>query len=263
MKHVLLAATLALALAAPARADVKMTQNVSGKGMGMGASSVTTTYLKGLKMRTDTTTGDTVRTMIFDVENQKIYSFDSKKKEADVWDMGEFGKQVGTVVDPGEITASVKPNGQTKQILGKTATGYDMAISVPARMGDPKNGMQMTVMLTGPTWIVKNSPGTAEYQAFYKAAAERGFIFTDPRAAKGQSGQAKATTQMYRELAATGGVPYETEMSIKMAGDGPMAGLMAKMGNISTMSTMTAIEAAPLADDLFMPPAGYKLSLKK
>ena len=78
-----------------------------------------------------------------------------------------------------------------------------------------------------------------------------------------ESGQAKATTQMYRELAATGGVPYETEMSIKMAGDGPMAGLMAKMGNISTTSTMTAIEAAPLPDDLFLPPAGYKLSPKK
>ncbi len=263
MKHMMLVAALALTLAAPARADVKMTQNVSGKGMGISANTVTTTYLKGLKMRTETVTGDTVRTMIFDVENQKIYSFDSKKKEADVWDMAEFGKQTGTMIDPGEITASVKPNGQTKQILGKTATGYDMAISVPARMGDPKNGMQMTVMLAGPTWIVKNSPGTAEFQAFYKAAAERGFIFTDPRAAKGQSGQAKATTQMYRELAATGGVPYETEMNIKMAGDGPMAGLMAKMGNISTLSTMTAIESAPIPDDLFMPPAGYKLSPKK
>jgi hypothetical protein len=42
-----------------------------------------------------------------------------------------------------------------------------------------------------------------------------------------------------------------------------MAGLMAKMGNISTTSTMTAIEAAPLPDDLFLPPAGYKLSPKK
>lgn len=263
MKHVMLAAALALALAAPARADVKMTQNVSGKGMGMGASTVTTTYLKGLKMRTETANGDTVRTMIFDVENQKIYSFDSKKKEADVWDMAEFGKQAGTMIDPAEITASVKPNGQTKQILGKTAAGYDMSISMPTRMGDPKNGMLMTVTLTGPTWIVKNAPGTAEYKAFYMAAAERGFIFSDPRAAKGQSGQAKATTQMYRELAATGGVPYETEMTIKMGGDGPMAGLMAKMGNLTMTTTLTAIETAPLPDDLFMPPAGYKLSPKK
>ena len=49
MKHLILAAVVALAVAAPARADLKLTQNVSGKGMGMNGSTVTTTYIKGLK----------------------------------------------------------------------------------------------------------------------------------------------------------------------------------------------------------------------
>ena len=44
-------------------------------------------------MRTDTVTGDTTRTMIFDVDNQRLYSFDSKKKEADAWDMQAFGAE--------------------------------------------------------------------------------------------------------------------------------------------------------------------------
>jgi hypothetical protein len=263
MKHVILAAVVALAVAAPARADLKLTQNVSGKGMGMGGSTVTTTYIKGLKMRSDMTSGDTTRTTIFDVENQKLYMFDSKKKEVDVWDMADFGKQIGSTVDTSGMTSSLKPNGQTKQIAGKTATGYDMNISLPTQMGDAKNGMQMTVSLSGPTWIVKGGPGTAEFQKFYMAAAEKGFIFSDPRAAKAQPGQAKATTQMYRDIAATGGVPYETEMNIKMSGEGPMAGMMARMGNISTTTVVQSVEVAPLADDLFAPPAGYKLSPKK
>ena len=262
MKHVMLAGIMALALAAPARADVKLTENVGGKGVGMSANMPVTTYIKGLKLRSDSTSGDTVRTTIFDVENQKMYIFDSKKKEADVWDMADFGKQLAAA-DNGEGTASFKPNGQTKQIGGKTATGYDMNITMPSTMGDAKNGMKMTVTLTGTTWIVKGAPGTTDFQKFYSAAADKGFIFTDPRAAKAQPGQARARVQMYRQMAATGGVPYEYLMNIKMSGEGPMAGMMARMGNIEMTSSVQTVEVVQLSDDMFAPPAGYKLNQKK
>lgn len=256
-------AIVALFVAVPARADLKMVQNTAGKGMGMAASSVSTTYIKGLRMRTESVAGGTTRTMIFDVAAQKMYIFDSKKKEVDVWDMADFGQQMATSVDPGAMKASVTPNGQTKQLAGKSAAGYDMNISVPTRLGDQKNGMEMVVSLSGPVWIVKGAPGTQDYLAFYKAAAEKGWIFGDPRAAKGQPGQARATAEMYRQLAAAGGLPYEMEMNIKMGGDGPMAAMMARMGNISMTTTLVSAETAPLADDLFAPPADYKLSPKK
>ena len=42
------------------------------------------------------------------------------------------------------MKASVKANGQTKQIAGKSAAGYDMEVVVPATMGGEK-GMKMTV----------------------------------------------------------------------------------------------------------------------
>lgn len=263
MKRAVYAAVAMLAVGAPARADLKMTQTVSGKGMGMGTDMLTTTYIKGMKMRSDSVTKDVTRSMIFDVEAQKLYIFDSKKKEADVWDMADFGKQTQAAFDPGEMTATVKPNGQTKQVAGRAAAGYDMNITMPARFGDDKNSMKMTVSLTGPVWIVKNAPGTADYLRFYKAAAERGWIFGDPRAAKGASGQMKAMTEMYRQLAETGGLPYETEMTIKMGGDGPMAGMMARMGGMSSTSVVQSTETAPLGDELFAPPAGYKLNPKK
>jgi hypothetical protein len=262
MKHVMLAAIVALAVAVPARADLKLAEATTGKGMGLSGNIASTTYIKGLKMRVDTNRGDKVESMIFDVENQKLYMFDSKKKEADVWDMADFGKQIG-LMDSGAGTSSFKPNGQTKQINGKTATGYDMSIVMPTTMGDGKNGMQMTVNLSGTTWVVKGAPGSADYARFYMAAADKGFIFTDPRAAKGQPGQAKARAQMYRQMAATGGVPFETQMNIKMSGEGPMASMMARVGNIEMLSNTQGAESVQLADDIFAPPAGYKLNPKK
>jgi len=68
---------------------------------------------------------------------------------------------------------------------------------------------------------------------------------------------------MYRQMAEIGGVPYETEMNIKMGGDGPMAAMMAKMGGMSMTSSVQSVETETLSADLFAPPAGYKINVKK
>jgi hypothetical protein len=258
MTRLLLVTVATLALAAPLSADVTIKATMTGKGLGMSGTTTTTTYIKGTRMRSDTVTGDTTRTTIFDIASQKMISFDSKKKEADVYDMQKLSADVAQSVDMSGMKTSITPNGKTKQVAGRAADGYDMDVTVPATMGG-KGGMKMTVSLTGPMWIVKGAPGAADYMHFYKTAVEKGWFFTDPRAAKGQPGQAKAMAEMYRQLAATGGIPYEQEMNIKMGGDGPMASMMAKMGNVSMTTTVTSVEAGALADDLFAPPAGYKL----
>jgi len=129
-------------------------------------------------------------------------------------------------------------------------------------MGGNKE-MMMTVTLSGPVWIVPNAPGAADYARFYKDAVEKGWIFSDPRAAKAQPGQAKAMAEMYNQIAAIGGIPYETDMQIKMGGGGPMGAMLAKIGNVTMTTTINAVEVGALADDLFAPPAGYKLTTKK
>jgi hypothetical protein len=229
---VLVALVGLVALVTPAVADVTIKSSTTGKGIGMGGTVTATTYIKGNKMRTDTVTGDTTRSVIFDLDTQNVQT--------------------------SEMKASVKPNGKTKAIAGHTAAGYDAEITVPATMGG-RDGMKMTVYLTGPMWIVKGAPGAAEYMNFYKNAVDKGWFFTDPRAAKGQPGQAKAMAEMYRQLAATGGIPYEQEMTIKMGGEGPMAGLMAKMGNVTMTTAVSSVEAGAVAVDLFTPPMGYRL----
>jgi hypothetical protein len=247
---------------APAFADVTIKGTIAGKGMGMSGTMNTVTYIRGNKMRTDMLAGDTTRSTIFDLDTQKMITFDSKKKEADVYDMQRMAADMAKGVQVDEMKVSVKPNGKTKPIAGHTATGYDMEISVPASMGGA-GGMKMTVNLVGPMWVVKGAPGTQEYLAFYKNAVDKGWFFTDPRSAKAQPGQAKAMAEVYRQLAATGGIAYETETNIKMSGDGPMAGMLAKMGNISSTQTVTSVDVGGIAADLFAPPAGYKLKEQK
>lgn len=266
MKHAFAALLLSLAVALPASADVTIKMKTGGKGMGMSGDSAGTAYIKGNKMRSDLQMGNKTQTTIFDLDAQKMYIFESGKKEADVWDMGEFAKQMGTSINTAKMEASIKPNGQTKMFGSHTAEGYDMSISVPAGMGGNQD-MQMTVTLAGPVWIVKDAPGADEYANFYKAAAEKGWIFSDPRAAKGQPGQAKAMAEMYKQFADIGGIAYESDINVKMdmggAGGGFMAGMLAKMGNMSMRTEVTDVTTGPLSDDLFAPPAGYKLNTKK
>jgi hypothetical protein len=267
MKRVCVALLASLVLAMPAYADVTIKMSVTSSGMGRTGKTAGTTYIKGNRMRSELQIGDRTQVTIFDLDAQKMYIFETKKKEADVWDMAEFSKAIQTTVDPEQMKASITPNGQTKQFGSLTANGYDMEISVPAAIGGNKD-MTMTVNLTGPVWIVKNAPGTADYNNFYKAAVEKGWIFGDPRAAKGQPGQAKAMAEMYRQFAELGGLAYESNIQIKMGasgagGGGFMSGMLAKMGNLSSQSIIEDVQTGALADDLFAPPADYKLKTQK
>lgn len=253
---------LGLGLTLPAHGDVTMKQTTGGKGMGFSGKAGAVTYIKGNRMRSDVTMGDRTQTTVFDVDAQKMYVFDSRKKEADVWDMAAFGAEMSKAVDVSGAKASLKPNGQTKQIAAHSAAGYDMEVSMQSAMAGSKD-MTITVTLAGPIWIVKNAPGSADYAHFYKAAVEKGWIFSDPRGAKAQPGQAKAMAEMYRQMANIGGIPYETDVQIKMSGSGPMAGILSRIGNVTMTSTVDSVEVGPLADTLFAPPAGYKLNPKK
>ena len=262
MKRIVVGTVLALGLVQMVHADVTLKQTTGGKGMGISGTASGVTYIKGNKMRSDVVMGGKTQTMIFDVDAQELYIFDSKKKEADVWDMATFGTEISKAVDLSDAKASLTANGQTKQIAARSATGYDMEISMQSAMGGSKD-MTMTVTLSGPVWIVKKAPGSADYARFYKAAVAKGWIFSDPRGAKAQPGQAKAMAEMYRQVADIGGIPYETNMQIKMSGSGPMAAILSKMGSMTMTTTVDSVEVGPLADDLFAPPAGYKLNHKK
>jgi hypothetical protein len=256
-----IATILALTVAAPSFADVTIKQTMNGKALGFSGETTGTTYIKGNKMRSDAVFGNRTHTTIFDLDAQKMYAFDSKKKRVDVWDMTTFAAELERTVDMSGAEASFTANGQTKQIAGYTATGYDVEISTRAGMGDAPE-MMMSVTIEGPVWIVEDAPGAADYARFYGAAVDKGWIFSDPRAARAQPGQAKALAEMYRQIADVGGIAYETHAEVKLSGDGPMAAIMARMGRTSFTTVVDSVESSALADELFAPPADYKLDPK-
>jgi hypothetical protein len=261
MNRVLSTALLAFLVATPAAADVTLKQTMSGKALGIGGTAHSTTYIKGAKMRTETVMGNDTRVAIFDLDAQKMYAFELGKKEADVYSLGQLQADMAKAVDVSAMSATFEPNGKTKDIGGKSASGYDMSMTLPTTMGGGE--MKMTLNMSGPVWIVKGAPGSADWAHFYKQAADKGFVFGDPRAVKANPGQTKALTELYRKMADAGGIAYEMEMNMKMEGSGPLAGLMAKMGGGSTTTTTTDVSTAPLADDLFAVPAGTKLKERK
>lgn len=262
MKTTLTAIFLSLALVETASADVTLKLMATGKVLGISGNAPATAYIKGNKMRSEIQLGDKTLVTIFDIDDQKMYIFDTKKKQADVWNMADFAEEISKHVDLSSMKASIKPTGQTKQIAGSTATGYDIDFSMQSAWGGDQQ-MMMTVKLQGPIWIVKGAPGAAEYNNFYKTAVEKGWIFSDPRVAKSQPGQAKAMAQMYKLITDIGGIAYESAPQIQVSGEGPMAGILERISKISFTTLVTKIETGALADDLFRPPNDYKLIPKR
>ena len=69
--------------------------------------------------------------------------------------------------------------------------------------------------------------------------------------------------ELYKEIAASGGLAYETDMQVKLSAEGPMAALFNRMGNVVLSTAIISVETGTLSDDLFAPPANYKLISRK
>lgn len=255
MKSLAIAAGLYVIAASPLHADVTIRSTVSGKGLGMGGGSESVQYIKGTKIRTET--GDNIS--IIDAGTRQMIVLNPKKKEAEIWDVARLQADIQKATGGGEPKVQMTPTGQTKQILGRLCTQYDLAITVPMTMGN--DTMQLT--MSGPVWVAKGAPGSEDYTAFYTAAAEKGLFFGHPQQAKGAGAQMKTTTEMYRTIANIGGVPYQMDMQMKFEGSGMMAAMMNKMGGVSTSSVVTAVSTDPIGDDKFAVPPGWTTKNKQ
>jgi hypothetical protein len=246
-------ALLCCATASPALADVTLKSKGSGTGMVGAVTGDMTQYVKGLKTRTDQTSGAGKQTStIIDIAAKQMISLNHDTKEADVIDMTTLSESLGKA-GATDIAATITPTTQTRQIAGQTCTVHDLKVSVPMQMGKA----QMMMVMSGPQCLVKNGPGQAEFLAFYRAASENGG-FLDATQAKTRPAMAKAMTDMYRKMSELG-VPFATEMKMSMEAEGPMAEMMKKMA--TTISTeVTSISTAPIAAAMFEVPAGYKIN---
>src|SRR3954465_8376183 len=257
-KPLLLAASLACATAA--HADVTVNTTTAGKASFMNVGGDGTTLIKGRRQRTDSLIGGRSVSLIVDIDNLRFVELDDKKKSATVTPLASIADELAKV-GGGAMQATLTKTAQTRTVSGMPCTVHDIRVSMPfTPMGEPGQGMDMNMVLSGTVCLSTAAPGLADYQAFYKAAADSGFIFGNPAAAKSPTGaaQARAYAALTNKMAEAG-MALESHVTLSATGDNPMAGMMAKLAASDISTTVTKVEAGDVPADRFDIPAGYKV----
>jgi hypothetical protein len=258
-RNLLLAAALA-ALAPAVQADVTVTTQTSGKAAFINLGGEGVSQIKGKRMRTDQAVGGRMQSLIVDIDNLRFVDLDDRKKTATVTMLESISDELAKV-GVGAMNATLTRTAQTKQIAGHACDVHDVKVQMPfSPTGQPGQGMDLVMVLSGTVCLSTSAPGLADYQAFYRASADSGFIFGDPRSTKSPTGaaQAKAYAELTRKMAAAG-MALESHIFITASGDNPMAGMMAKLAASEILTTVTRIETTELPADRFDIPAGYKV----
>jgi hypothetical protein len=232
--------------AAPAFADVSVTMNMSMKAGPMAMSGQATTLLKGTKVRSDAKVAGQDMSILFDPVTKQMLMLNHVTREVTVYDPQQA--LAGAAITFGEARASVKPLGQTKEILGHTCQGFTVELAIPMTMG----GETLTMKATGPVWMAKDGPGVAEYKSAQKVLAEAGLSISP----FGQGPSVKGMLEVGKALA-DAGMPLEQDIHMTMEGTGQMAQMMGQMGDMTMKMTVTSISTDPIADEKFVVPAGY------
>lgn len=260
----LILATALLAGATAAQADVTVSSTTSGKAAWFNVGGEGAHYIKGKRMRSDQNVGGRNVALIIDIDNMRFVDINDKKKLATITPLAAIADQLQKVGVKG-INSSLTKTPETKTIAGYSCTVHNVSVEMPfSPTGNPGDGMDATMLMNGTVCLSTSAPGLADYQAFYRASADSGFIFGNPSAAKSPVGaaQAKGYADLTRKMAAAG-MALESHVTISARGDNPMAGLMAKAAASDITTTVTKIETGDVPADKFEIPAGYKQKTEK
>jgi hypothetical protein len=106
--------------------------------------------------------------------------------------------------------------------------------------------------MSGTVWIADKGPGVDEYRALTRAASASG-VSTSFMA---QGPATKGMVELQKAMAEAG-MPLAQEFQMTMEGTGQAAAALGQMGNMTLVTTVTALSTDPIADEVFAPPAGY------
>ncbi|HET7810206.1 MAG TPA: hypothetical protein VFL16_06490 [Steroidobacteraceae bacterium] len=257
----LLAAMAAGSMAA--HADVTVNTTTSGKAL-INISGDGVNLIKGHRMRTDTVVGSRTVSLIVDIDNKQFVEIDDKKKTVTITPLASIADNLAKV-GTGTLEATLTKTAQTKQVAGLPCTVHDISVKIPfSPTGNSGDGMDMVMALSGTVCLSTAAPGLADYQAYYRAAADSGFIFASPATTKSPAGaaSAKAYAALTNKMA-SGGMALESQVHIGAEGSGPMAGIFSKLAAGDITTTVTKIEPGEVPADKFEIPAGYKVKTAK
>jgi hypothetical protein len=233
-------AVICVAVAAPVSADVTLRMTMVESAFDGRVTSVTE-YRKGLKMRTDSSGAAIAsNSVILNLETGLVIMLWHDGKSADVIDFRRMASPLGK----NEVTQSITPTTQSRQIAGSTCTVYNVRSAV--RMAERMIEMAepIAIVMEGSMCLAKNAPGQADFARLSRAMAERAVPVPDPQS---------AIQQQIAEL----GVPYATELTVSLGANVPGA----EMHKIGTHTTeVSSVSTTPIPDSMFEIPADYKVT---
>jgi hypothetical protein len=253
-----------LGAAGAASADVSVTTQTSGNASFINVGGEGVTRIKGNRQRTDQAFGKKMQSLIIDIDGRRWVDIDDKKKSARITPLEAVAAQLQKA-GIGTLDATLTKTAQTKTIAEFECTVHDLRVSMPfSPTGNAGDGMDLTMVMTGTACLSASVPGLADYQAFYRAAADSGFIFGDPRSAKSPTGaaQARAYATLTRKMA-DAGMALESRINIAAEGTSPMAAMFSRLAKSDITTTVTKVETSDLPADIFDVPAGYKVKTDK
>lgn len=251
-------------LGATASADVTVTTQTSGNASFLNVGGEGTTRIKGHRQRTDQAAGKKNQSLVIDIDGRRWIDIDDRKKSARVTPLDSIASELQKI-NAGAISATLEKTAQTRTVAGYPCTVHDIRVSLPfSPTGNAGDGMDLTMVMSGTVCLSTEAPGLADYRAFYRAAADSGFIFGDPRTAKSPTGaaQAKAYAQLTRKMAEAG-MALESRINITADGSNPMAAMFSRLAKSDISTTVTRIETGDLPAETFEIPAGYKVKTDK
>lgn len=260
----LLLSALFAASAMAARADVTVNTITAGKASVMDVTGTGVSLFKGNRMRTDSLMGNRTSALIVDIDARRFVDIDDKKRSALVTPLDSISDELAKVGVAG-LTSSLTKTSQVKKIAGYSCTVHDINVTMPFSLtGNPGDGMDANMVLAGTVCLSGDAPGLADYQQFYRASADSGFIFGDPRGVKSPTGAAtaKAYAALTRKMAEAG-MALESHVKISAQGANPMAQMMSKLAASDITTTVTSVTVGDLPAESFDVPAGYKVKTQK
>jgi hypothetical protein len=264
---------MAVACAATVHADITITVVTSIESAMMAAAGGApptpkiTTRIKGNKARTDVDVNNQTVSTILDLTTKQAIVLVPSQKTAHVVE-AEAAAASSPAPPMPAIDTKVTATGATRQIDGVACDEYAITLKMDmtAMSGQgtvpPETAAMLKdlrVNMSGSAWVARNAPGAAEYRKFQQSAR---LALSALGAGGVGAGIPAGMEKIITGFSEAPGIPYLTEMSMKMEGTGPLVSVMKQMGETKVISKVTGVSTDALADHLFAVPEGYTVVKK-
>jgi hypothetical protein len=255
--HLVVAGAILLVLPARLSADLRITETATAASGGRRVETVRSIYIRGERMRTELAQGEQPAVTLYDLPGGAIVDLDANRKRAQMHDIAARNAKLEKEYPRQRTSISLATTGDTRTLAGSACEEYRFTVKVPIN----KSG-NVVLTLAGSAWIAKAAPGAGDYSTFVQSADARGLVIWYTSDNLILLAVTRARTELYRAIGATGGIPYLVEMTSGVEGTGVLAAMVRKVTAATWTATVTSVLTAPLDDDRFAIPQGWKREKK-